>query len=349
MPYLSASLDENQALTSRIFAPCPWKSQTPGRLQDVKLDVTFEPTETNPDIRVEHVRLMLDGCDDQFLTMTGACVEQEAQPEKLNFQVAVREVQEKTINVKNPSASDWLLRPVIHNDAWSGAEFLTVPAGKQQAYTIKYQPMRMAEAASPHTGSVFFPLPNGLGLLYQLTGTAGAPSRSGEIKVTAPAKQAHHELVKVSNWDKHNQRFAVNIELANRPKACVCDAPEYIDVPGLAERDLRLTLSNQLEGSVSGRVVCTNTTTGEYLFYDLSFVTTAPLPQAPLVLECPVRQKARAAARVHNPLPDPVTLDVKCSDPMVEVPAKVEVPGKSTGEVTGECPIGFNSHTTLNT
>lgn len=151
--------------------------------QDIKLDVKFEPRETNPDVRVERVRLAVEGCEDQFLTLTGACVAQEAQPDKLSFSTPVRETQEKAITVKNPSASDWVLRPVVNNEAWSGAEFLTVPAGKQTPYAVRYQPMRMADAANPHLGSVFFPLPNGQGLLYQLTGVATAPKAAGKITV----------------------------------------------------------------------------------------------------------------------------------------------------------------------
>ena len=61
------------------------------------------------------------------------------------------------------------------------------------------------------------------------------------------------------------------------------------------------------------------------------------------MLECPVRQKARGSVHVANPLDDPVTLDVKCSDPAVEVPTSVVVPGKATGEVVGETRDGLDS------
>ena len=298
--------------------------------EDVKLDVTFEPKETHADIRVERVRCILDGCDDQFLTLTGACVAQEAQPDKVSFQAPVRETQEKTITVKNPSATDWVLRPVIHNEAWSGAEFLTVPAGKSANFTIKYQPMRMTTAPELHVGSAFFPLPNGSGLLYTLSGTADAPKSSGKVEVKVPAKVQHQEVVKVTNWDKQNQRFAVSVTLDNKPKACLADAPEYIDVPGLTARDLRINLLNPLEGNLAGQIKCTNVSTGEYMFYDLAFQTTAPQSQGKVVLECPVRQKATAGVKISNPLDDPVTLDVKCSNPLVEVPAKLEVPANGS-------------------
>ena len=51
-----------------------------------------------------------------------------------------------------------------------------------------------------------------------------------------PAKTMHQEVVKVANWDKHMQRFAVSVALPNRPKACVCETADYIDVPGASHR-----------------------------------------------------------------------------------------------------------------
>jgi hydrocephalus-inducing protein len=75
-----------------------------------------------------------------------------------------------SITLTNPSSSPWQLRPVIQHDYWSGPEFVSVPAGGKASYTITYQPMTMTAEGQLHEGSVFFPIPDGSGLLYKLQG-----------------------------------------------------------------------------------------------------------------------------------------------------------------------------------
>jgi hydrocephalus-inducing protein len=46
-----------------------------------------------------------------------------------------------------------------------------VPAGGSAEYTLVYKPLTMTPAeGQPHEGSVFFPIPDGSGLLYKLYG-----------------------------------------------------------------------------------------------------------------------------------------------------------------------------------
>lgn len=123
--------------------------------QDVKLEVSFHPTEVNSDIRVEHLPCQLytsstavdggsssasagsgsaavDSCtrpglgSDLLLTLTGACVDSEAVGEPVVFRCNVRTSASKAIQLRNTSSTNWQLRPVIQNEFWSGAEFLQV-------------------------------------------------------------------------------------------------------------------------------------------------------------------------------------------------------------------------------
>lgn len=48
-----------------------------------------------------------------------------------------------------------------------------VPAGGSADYPITYHPVTMASPSNPHEGSAFFPLPDGSGLLYRLSGQVG--------------------------------------------------------------------------------------------------------------------------------------------------------------------------------
>jgi hypothetical protein len=46
-----------------------------------------------------------------------------------------------------------------------------VPAGGSAEYTLVYRPLTMTPGeGQPHEGSVFFPIPDGSGLLYKLYG-----------------------------------------------------------------------------------------------------------------------------------------------------------------------------------
>ena len=58
-------------------------------------------------------------------------------------------------------------------------------------------------------GSVFFPMPDGSRLLYNLIGTADGPKHT--------CKTSHVELLTVHNWVRQSQHFRAHIELV-RPK-----------------------------------------------------------------------------------------------------------------------------------
>lgn len=167
--------------------------------QDVKLEVSFHPTAINPDIRLEQLRCKLSGSaapttaaadasaaasspatvslqklPDLLLNLTGACAASEATGEPVVFKCMVRASTSKSIKLQNPTSSNWQLRPVINNDFWTGAEFVQVPAGGSAEYTLCYKPLTMTPAeGQPHQGSVFFPLPDGSGLLHVLHGQVG--------------------------------------------------------------------------------------------------------------------------------------------------------------------------------
>ena len=54
----------------------------------------------------------------------------------------------------------------------------------------------------PHQGSLFFPLPNGTALLYNLNGVATPPESEGAITETIVAKKQRNFIVQVKNWSK---------------------------------------------------------------------------------------------------------------------------------------------------
>lgn len=61
-----------------------------------------------------------------------------------------------------------------------------------------------------HAGSLFFPLPNGTALLYNLSGVATEPESESLPQETVQAKKARFIVIPVRNWLKTDQRFKVS-------------------------------------------------------------------------------------------------------------------------------------------
>ena len=57
-------------------------------------------------------------------------------------------------------------------------------------------------------GSVFFALPDGNGLLYNVTGSAEGPKPVNNIQREVPCKTFYTEMLTVTNWLRRPQRFA---------------------------------------------------------------------------------------------------------------------------------------------
>ena len=57
-------------------------------------------------------------------------------------------------------------------------------------------------------GTVFFPLPDGSGLMYNVTGTADAPKPNAKMTRDVPCKTVYTEMLTVTNWLKKPQRCA---------------------------------------------------------------------------------------------------------------------------------------------
>jgi hydrocephalus-inducing protein len=65
----------------------------------------------------------------------------------------------------------------------------------------------MTSDTAKHHGTVFFPFPNGNGLLYNLQGTAEPPDATASNFREIPCKTPHTELLKVKNWIRRPQRY----------------------------------------------------------------------------------------------------------------------------------------------
>ena len=58
---------------------------------------------------------------------------------------------------------------------------------------------------------MFFPLPDGNGLLYNVTGVSEAPKAISNIVRDVPCKTNYTELLSVNNWLKKPQRYQFSV------------------------------------------------------------------------------------------------------------------------------------------
>ncbi|GMH35419.1 hypothetical protein BSKO_03287 [Bryopsis sp. KO-2023] len=307
----------------------------PGR--DVKLEIAFHPVAVSPDIRVERVRCKVDGGEDQFLTLTGACAESQPQSEAVVFSCGVRSTTEKNITIENASGGTWQLRPAIQNDYWSGPEFLTVPAGGKADYHLTYSPLMMSSQDQPHKGSVFFPIPDGTGLLYSLEGVADSPVAEATVEQTVPAKSLHIEALRVHNWLQKPQRFRVDIERVQCDESTSAQGPEYVDVPPLSSKMYKLSFYSYTENVSILKVTFTNESTGEFVFYDVKLVASTPQSQGDVHLECPVRTQATQNISIRNPLSKDVAATASCNNRQVSVAGDIVLKSNSATSI----PVAF--------
>ena len=176
----------------------------------------------------------------------------------LHFTTNVRSKETRHLTIHNKSNSQWLLRPLIDGEYWSGPETLSIGPNQARHYELTYQPLTMTpDSMQKHHGSIFFPQPDGTGLLYNLQGTAEAPKHTGAVSQEIPCKTSHTELLAVENWLRRPQRFKVSIDMIRPDKldrSMLLDGLDYIDVPPLGKRDYKLKFYSYKESSLLAKV-----------------------------------------------------------------------------------------------
>ncbi|XP_075621905.1 hydrocephalus-inducing protein homolog [Balearica regulorum gibbericeps] len=321
------------------FSISPLKGYiSPG--MDVPFVVTFHPSKLSHAIQYEGLQCFIQGSQPLRLTLAGCCMETPVIKETLTFTCDVREKHSQTILLSNPSSEAWTVQPVIEGEHWKGPEFFHLEANQQKKpYKITYNPLTMSSQDKKHQGSIFFPLPDGTGLYYLLQGTAEAPKCSGTIFRQVPCRTSYTELLPVSNWLNRPQRFLVVVDILkpeNLESSSVVQGLEYIDVPGSAKKNYKLTFLSYKEGVFNIMVTFLNEVTEEYLFYMVTFKATASGPISAVEVTAAVRQRASAAVKVDNPLPIPVTFAIDCKAPDVSVPSHFTLPAQSEADLVFE-------------
>jgi hydrocephalus-inducing protein len=299
---------------------------------EVNFDITFNPTELSPDIRKENVKCFIEGVEPLSLTLSGSCVQIIPQKEVNHFETNVRQKDTKQITITNRTNAVWELKPIIEGEYFAGLESFIVDPQTSSSYEIVYHPMTTATSDKKHTGSVFFSLPDGTGLLYNLTGNANPPKPMGKIQKEIPCKTQYTEVLALENWLKKPQRFKVSFEITKPDKpdpSTTIKGHDYIDVPGNGKKDYKLNFYAHKEGVTLFKVVFKNESSNEYCFYDLGFKAVKGGSVGTIDLVTQVRVPISYSLKLENPLANTVTFNASCSNVTeVLIPPSLSITGK---------------------
>lgn len=310
---------------------------TPG--MEVPFEIIFAPTFVNADIRCDDLRCSIENGRALKLILTASCIAQVPQKEVVYFTTHVRNKDTKNIMLNNKTNQLWTLRPVIDGEHWSGAETLIVEPQQSKTYELVYRPLTMTADNKKHTGSVFFALPDGSGLLYSLVGSSDAPKPISTILRDIPCKMNYTEVLTVTNWLRKPQRFRVITELLKPEKpdpGTTFKGLDYIDIPSSGKKDYKINFFAHREGTFSVKVTFKNEQTGEYQFHYMTFKAGSPGTIGCIELSTPVRQGVSHVITIHNPLASMVNFQTNCNVQDINLPPQLTIPPQSEGCCTFE-------------
>jgi hypothetical protein len=139
---------------------------------EIAIEVAFHPKDLNVDIRAENIPCKIEGMGKLYLTLSGMCIPQPNHLDTLKYSTPARTIETKSIQITNRSSNHWHICPIIDNDYWSGPQFIDIEPGQTRNYDLNFYPLESngTGEGGKHEGSIFFPIPDGTGLLYRLSG-----------------------------------------------------------------------------------------------------------------------------------------------------------------------------------
>jgi hydrocephalus-inducing protein len=309
-------------------------------------------------ITIRDIRCVLDGHPPLTLEASGRSVSQPRESQPLDFLAEVRTKSDNIIKIKNPTDTEWKLRPQVQTTEPAGAVYwtcpyeVTIPAGRDEDVKITYMPLTMTQAddtADPgaaggskkrevkHKGTVFIGTPDGKAFLYDLNGTATAPKVDQKIEAKAACKKQHVQKVPVKNWLQERQRFDAKVELidpapgSREAQGFSLHAVGTLELPAGIERDYKFNIYAYHEGTAQVRVTLVSRDTGEFVVVDCTIQFYAAESLANIHLEAACRQLARHKIAISNPLDvvakfkgQSTNTDINFSHDPLEIPPQSE-------------------------
>eukprot|EP00049_Salpingoeca_infusionum_P004740 m.82988 g.82988 ORF g.82988 m.82988 type:complete len:5086 (+) comp12709_c0_seq1:219-15476(+) len=311
---------------------------------ELTFTITFTPYALKHDVRCEEIPCHVEGLDEPvLLDLSGVAVGQQPEKEVCSFQAEVRCTDSRNIRITNSSTFNWTLHPVIEGDFFSGPETLVVAPNETRSYAVQYRPLSMTLSKgqkpidwpglpSSHLGSIFFPLPDGNALLYNLTGQATPPKPTGSLFHEVPCKVWFTLPLNVENWLPKSQRFRVNVNRLKGDASTNTQGLEYLDVAAMSTKEYMLQFYAYKEGVTNLEVHFKNETTLEYMYYEVQFKSTTASSLETITLSTAVRQSVQHTITLKNPLPQPLLFSMSCTADGSSKPC-IDILGPSTFRV----------------
>jgi hypothetical protein len=273
------------------------------------------------DIRSDNIPCKIDGMGRLFLTLSGMCIPQPISAEVLKFSTPVRVPESKGIPVTNRSNISWHISPIIDNSFWTGQEFLDIEPGQTKTYDIVFNPLETVGTGEggKHEGSIFFPLPDGTGMLYRLNGVANQPLPNGTINRELPCKTQFTEIVSVSNWLRRSQRFKVIVDFGKQDPGVIFKGHEYWDLAPLQTKEYKFSYFAYKEGVTNLKLIFRNEINQEYVFYNINYRNLPAGIISTIDITSPIRQLQTRELTVCNPLTIPALFNCSSNHPEITV------------------------------
>ena len=229
----------------------------------------------------------------------------------------VRKPTTQSIPIQNTEDREWAINPTISTKSalcqgyFTGKPTLVVPARGTANFEVTYLPKSMTDKEAvadsedkvdvPHQGSLFFPLPNGTALLYELKGVSTPPEQEGQITETILAKKQHNFIVPVKNWSRQTLRFNATWEVEGEQPGLFIRGANTFDVAGESHKDYKLNFLALRAGTYKFKTVFKHEDSDEYIFYTFVITVEDNSEVERIELESPIRESVSASIIIENP------------------------------------------------
>lgn len=166
-----------------------------------------------------------------------------------------------------------------------------------------------ADQFDTHQGSLFFPLPNGTAMLYNLVGIAAEPDAEALPVETVQAKKAKVIIIPVRNWLKTFQRFKVTWVIeGDKDQTTFVKGANMLDLGGESSKEFKLNFLAYKSGAYKVKISFMNESSGEYLSYNLSVQVTDPDLIERIELVSAIRESIAKVITIENPTDSEIIL-----------------------------------------
>ncbi|CAD8206755.1 unnamed protein product [Paramecium octaurelia] len=314
---VAAKFQWDTSFCKNYFTITPLSGTLPAH-EDLQFQITFHPNAIDNDIRFDKVKCLIQNSDPLYLNLLGKCIEQpKEQIQEVKFETVVRVPTSKKVTVKNPTPKPWKVKASVSallpqfKDYFEGKEYIEVPANGQAEYEVVYKPLTMTSnpqiqnLQDQHEGSLFFPLPDGQALLYNLFGKS-LPPLPQTVDTTMKAKKNTTQVLQVKNWLKTSQRFEVTWTLEPEDPSIILNGANTFEVSSEGTKDYKLTIYGLKQSQNKVTVYFRNAITQEFVFFKIN-LTIQPPDQLPRIeLTSIVREVATKLITIENPINQPV-------------------------------------------